>query len=279
MNVKSTRLPPGTGEPNLPESNAPGSITWLMAIIRRLLAPDGCPWDREQTLQSLRPFLLEEAFEVLDAIDEQDPEHHCEELGDLLFQIVFQAELAGLDLERVIQGIGEKLIRRHPHVFGDVEVEDSGQVRANWEAIKKQESAGQRGALDGVPRAMPALQRAHRLSVKAARVGFDWPDLRGVRAKVAEELAEMEQAAATGDPGAMDHELGDLLMAVANWGRKLGLDPEEALRGCNKRFEQRFAHVEAALASQGKTPEESTLEEMEALWLEAKAEEPQEGER
>jgi tetrapyrrole methylase family protein / MazG family protein len=249
----------------------PDSLEWLVGIMHRLLGPDGCPWDKEQTLDSLKPFLLEEAYEVLDAIEEGDPSHHAEELGDLLFQIVFQAELAGLPLTRVIRSIGEKLIRRHPHVFGDLEVGSSQEVIVNWERIKKTERGQDRGVLAGVPRSMPALQRAHRLTRKAARVGFDWPDIPAVRRKVAEELGELDDAVVAQDQSQVVHEMGDLLFSVVNWARKLGLDPEETLRQANGRFERRFAYIEEALASRGKTPADSTLEEMDALWNEGKA--------
>ncbi len=245
----------------------------------RLLAPEGCPWDREQTLQTLKRFLVEEAYEVLDAIDEGDPGHHREELGDLLFQIVFQAQLAGHPLPQIILGIGQKLIRRHPHVFGQVQVESSGQVKANWERIKDQERGGRRGILEGVPRSMPALQRAHKLARKAARVGFDWPDLQGVRAKVQEELAELDRAVQQGEAGAVQHEVGDLLMATANWARKLGVDPEQALARANRRFEARFARVEQALQAQGRGPQDCTLDELEALWQQAKGQEAASGDR
>lgn len=251
--------------------SAPGTQQWLVDIMRRLLAPDGCPWDREQTLESLKPFLLEEAYEVLDAIDEASPEHHVEELGDIFFQIVFQAEVAGHAMSDIIQGIGDKLIRRHPHVFGDVQVDGSGEVLVNWEKIKKAERGGEGGVLQGVPSSMPALPRAHKLTHKAAKVGFDWPDAGGARDKVTEELDELERATAAGDPAEMERELGDLLLAVTNWARKLELDPEAALRGANRRFEARFNHIEATLAERGITPAESTLAEMDALWEEAKA--------
>jgi MazG family protein len=265
---------PPTDDPLQPiDGEAPGTLPWLIAIMQRLLAPDGCPWDREQTLESLRPFLLEEAYEVLDALDEGDTEHHGEELGDLLFQIVFQAELAGQPMTAVIEGIGRKLIRRHPHVFGEVKVESSREVLVNWEQIKTEERGRPRGLLGGVPRAMPALQRAHRLTYKAAKVGFDWPDLASVREKVDEELGELDEAAAGEEQAAVDHELGDLLFAVVNWARKLDLDPEESLLRANRRFERRFAHVEAGLDERGKTPAQSSLEEMDRLWNEAKARE------
>lgn len=249
---------------------ARGSLDWLVAIMARLLAPDGCPWDREQTLASLRPFLLEEAYEVLDALDEGDRDHHAEELGDLLFQIVFQAALAGTALEEVITRIGDKLIRRHPHVFGEVEVTGSEEVVENWQKIKERERGSKRGLLEGLPRAMPALARAHALAGRAAKVGFDWPDLPSVRGKVAEELGELEEASANGDSAAVAHEAGDLLFAVAQLVRKHGLDPEETLRAANTRFEQRFGFIEEGLAARGRTPAESSLEEMDELWDQAK---------
>ena len=251
-------------------SSAPGTLQWLVDIMRRLLAPDGCPWDREQTLESLKPFLLEESYEVLDAIDEQSPAHHREELGDVFFQIVFQAEVAGHAMGDVIQGIGDKLIRRHPHVFGDVQVDGTREVLANWEQIKSEERGGEGGVLSGVPRSMPALPRCLKLTHKAAKVGFDWPDAGGARDKIAEELGELDRAVEGGDTREMDHELGDLLLAVSNWARKLELDPEAALERANRRFERRFGHIEAALAERGKTPARSTLEEMDRLWDEAK---------
>jgi MazG family protein len=252
-------------------------LEWLRQIVRRLLGPGGCPWDREQTPATLKPFLLEEAHEVVDAIDQGEPAHLCEELGDLLFQIVLQAELARLPMEQVIAGIGEKLIRRHPHVFageGQPAI-DTDQVRRNWEKIKQQEhqAHGEHGAvalLQGVPRSMPALRRAQLLGTRAAKVGFDWPDAASVTQKVKEELGELEEAVAGGDPARMDHELGDLLLAVVNWARKLGLDAEDQLQAASRRFVTRFAHVEAELQRRGTRPEQSSLEEMEQLWREAK---------
>jgi tetrapyrrole methylase family protein / MazG family protein len=263
-------MPDDSEKSPLAVTGEPGTLSWLTSIMRCLLGPKGCPWDREQTLETLRPFLVEEAYEVLDAMAEHDPHHHAEELGDLLFQIVFQAELAKLPLEEVITIIGQKLIRRHPHVFGEVTVKDSQQVIVNWERIKQDERGERRGVLEGVPRSMPALQRAHRLTRKAARVGFDWPDLPSVRAKVAEEIGELDDAAAAVDAAQIDHELGDLLFAIVNWARKLELDPEDSLRRANSRFEERFAFVERSLAARGRSPSESTLAEMDALWDEAK---------
>ena len=238
--------------------------------MRRLLGPGGCPWDKEQTLDSIKRFLLEEAYEVVDAIDEGDQQHHCEELGDVLYLLVFQAELAEFELEQVIRGAGEKLIRRHPHVFGEVEVDGTGQVLANWEKIKKAERGHKRRLLDGLPRAMPALQRGHRLTERAAKVGFDWPDVAGARAKVDEELEEADQAVASGDAREVAHELGDLLFSVVNWARKLELDPEELMRQANTRFCQRFAHVEGSVEASGRELNEADLEELDRLWDESK---------
>lgn len=244
----------------------------LVDVMRRLLAPDGCPWDREQTLDTLKPFLLEETYEVLEALESGDPRQHCEELGDLLMQIVFQAELRAAQghftIDDVVHGIAQKLIRRHPHVFGERKLETSAQVLDQWAELKQKEK--KRRTLDGVPVALPALLRATRLTERAAQVGFDWPDAQGPRTKVSEELGELDAATASGDRERMEAELGDLLFATVNLARKLGLDAESALRGATDRFVRRFVHVEDRLAERGKTPKESTLEEMDSLWDEAK---------
>ncbi|HEY3351792.1 MAG TPA: nucleoside triphosphate pyrophosphohydrolase [Polyangia bacterium] len=250
----------------------------LVALMNRLLDPDGgCPWDREQTLEKLRPTLVEETYEVLEAMDDPGPgaAAHCEELGDLLLQIVFQAALRAREgkfgIDDVCRGIVTKLVRRHPHVFGDAQVKDAGEVLANWTRIKATEKAGgPRRALAGVPRAMPQLVRAFRLADKAARVGFDWPSLAEVRAKVTEELAELDEAAASGDQAEMQAELGDLLFALVNYARHAHLDPEEALRGTNARFTARFNYVEDRVRDSGREPHQATLAEMDALWNEAK---------
>jgi len=253
------------------------AIERLLGIMSRLRGPDGCPWDREQTLQTLRPYVLEETYEVLEAIDGGDPREHCEELGDLLLQIVFQAELASeagrFDFADVATAISDKLVSRHPHVFGDAEAKDSETVLRQWVALKREEKrkkGGGESVLEGVPREMPALARADRLTEKASRVGFDWPDAGGAREKLAEELAELDEAVASGDRDAVEHELGDLLFAAANLGRKLGVPPEEALRGAVARFIARFAHVERELARRGVPHGEATLAQMDALWDEAK---------
>jgi len=254
------------------------AIRRLLEIMDKLRDPGGCPWDREQTLRSLTPYLLEEAHEVIEAIEAGDVAHHKEELGDLLFQVVFQARIAReegkFDFADVCDVIAEKLTRRHPHVFGDVEVSGSREVVKNWERIKaderKQKGQEPRSAIGGVPVSLPALVRAERLTEKAGAVGFDWPDARSVLAKVREELEELEQAMEAGAPAQVEHELGDLLFAAANLGRWVKVHPEEALRGTLRRFESRFHHVERELAARGKSPRDSTLAEMDALWNEAK---------
>jgi MazG family protein len=249
----------------------------LLGIMARLRGPGGCPWDREQTLQTLRPYVLEETYEVLEAMASGDPREHCEELGDLLLQIVFQAQLTSeagqFDFADVAKAISDKLVSRHPHVFGDAEAKDSEAVLKQWVALKREEKrkkgAGE-SVLEGVPREMPALARADRLTEKASRIGFDWPDANGAREKLDEELRELDEAVASGDRDAMEHELGDLLFAAANLGRKLGVPPEEALRGAVARFISRFAHVERELGRRGVPHGEATLAQMDALWDEAK---------
>jgi MazG family protein len=266
---------------------AQAAIARLLAIMDKLRDPGGCPWDREQTLRSLTPYLLEEAHEVIEAIEAGDAGHHREELGDLLFQVVFQSRIAReegkFDFAAVCDSIAEKLTRRHPHVFGDVSVSGSREVVKNWERIKaderKAKGEGPRSAIGGVPPALPALVRGERITEKAAAVGFDWPDVKGVLAKVREELGELEEAMshAAGDPasarGEVEHELGDLLFALANLGRFVKVHPEEALRGAVRRFEARFHYIEERLREQGRTPRESTLAEMDAYWNEAKSRE------
>jgi MazG family protein len=250
----------------------------LLAIMARLRGPDGCPWDREQTLSSLRPYVLEETYEVLEAIDSGDSREHCEELGDLLLQIVFQAQLtkeAGqFEFADVAEAISNKLVSRHPHVFGTADVRDAEGVLRQWVALKRKEKeakGGGKSVLEGVPREMPALARAERLTEKASRIGFDWPDAAGARAKVSEELAELDSSIASGDRAAIEHELGDVLFAVANLARKLSLAPEEALRGAVGRFVQRFEHIERGLERAGVPHGKASLEHMDALWEEAKA--------
>lgn len=241
------------------------NLVRLVEVMRRLLGPDGCAWDRAQTKETLRPYVIEEAFEVVDAIDRGNAADLREELGDLLMQIVFLAELGraagSFDLDDVIEGIAQKLVRRHPHVFGD------GEVRS-WEEIKAEEKAG-RGTLEGVPVAMPALLRAVRIGEKAARVGYDWPDAEGVRAKIDEELRELDEAEGR---ERQEEELGDLLFAIASWARKREIDPEAALRRALDRFRERFARVEQRASADGVSLEELDPEELERRWQAAKAE-------
>ncbi len=259
-------------------SRAQAAIERLLSIMERLRGPQGCPWDREQTLKTLRPYVLEETYEVLEAIDAGDPREHREELGDLLLQIVFQAQLmkeeGRFDFADVAESISSKLVSRHPHVFGNADAKDAEAVLRQWAALKREEKRAKgRGesVLEGVPREMPALARADRLTEKASRIGFDWPDAGGARAKVAEEIAELDEAIARGDADATEHELGDALFALANLSRKLGVAPEEALRAAVARFVDRFSHVERELARRGVPHGRATLAEMDALWDEAKA--------
>jgi MazG family protein len=263
-----------------PPADAPpgAAMHRLVLVMERLLGPGGCPWDREQTLDSLRPFLVEETYEVLDALARGDAAGHCEELGDLLMQVVFHAALrraeGAFDFDAVATGIADKLVRRHPHVFGDVTgVETAAEVLAQWDAIKAREkaAAGARPGriLDGV-KPGPALARAQRLGAKAAAVGFDWPTWEGTLAKVEEEVHEVRAAAAGELPAARHHEVGDLLLACVSVARKLGVDAEAALTDATARFQRRFEHVEDRLRERGRAPSESTLEEMDALWTEAK---------
>ncbi len=259
------------------------SFAELNAIMDRLLSDTGCPWDRQQTLTSLKGYLLEETYEVLEAIDQGDPDHHREELGDLLFQVVFQAAIRKREerftIDEVVTGIAQKLVRRHPHVFGDEQADNPEQVRDKWAELKKEEAAQKgerRRTLDGVPPALPALLRATRITQKAAGVGFDWEAPAGARDKIAEELAELDEAVAEGDKTAIASELGDLLLAAVNYARLLGVDAEDALGGAIGRFTGRFSYVEDRLAEQGQRPADRNLEELEALWGEAKRKLPTE---
>jgi MazG family protein len=252
------------------------SFARLVSIMDKLLAPDGCPWDREQTLDTLRPFLVEESYEVLDALERGDVAGHCEELGDLMMQIVFHAAIrraeGAFSIDQVCDGISDKLVRRHPHVFADASASDAKEVLVQWEKIKEAEKAGAgpRRTLDGVPVGLPALARAQKLGGKAGKVGFDWGGWEGSLAKVREEVGEIEEAAGRGDAAAAHHELGDLLFAVVNLARKLDVDAEQALRDASAKFSRRFAFVEDRLAERGRLPKESNLEEMDGLWNDAK---------
>jgi MazG family protein len=259
-------------------SPAQAAVERLLSIMERLRGPQGCPWDREQTLKTLRPYVLEETYEVLEAIDAGDVREHCTELGDLLLQIVFQAQLrkeeGAFDFADVANAISDKLVSRHPHVFGDADAKDADAVLRQWAALKREErrkKGGGESVLEGVPREMPALARADRLTEKASRIGFDWPDAAGARAKLVEELGELDEAIASGDREHLEHELGDALFALANLSRKLEIPPEEALRGALARFVSRFTHVERELARRGVAHGQATLAEMDAIWDEAKA--------
>ena len=250
----------------------------LVQIMARLRGENGCPWDREQTHASIKPYLLEETYEVLESIDENDPAKLEEELGDLALQVVFHAQMAdeaGLfTIADVLRGINEKLRRRHPHIFGDVKADTAQEVLFNWEQIKKLErekAQGRASLLDGVPRELPALLRAHRLQEKASRVGFDWNEARQVFQKVEEELAELRAAMEGEQPDRMEAELGDLLFSLVNLGRFIAVNPEEALRKTIARFIARFQYIEEELARRGTAPGQVTIEEMDALWAEAKA--------
>ncbi|WP_439471037.1 nucleoside triphosphate pyrophosphohydrolase [Brevundimonas sp.] len=254
-------------------------IDRLNAIMARLRAPvGGCPWDMEQTFETIAPYTLEEAYEVADAIERKDWTELKSELGDLLFQVVFHARMAeeqGLFVfDDVAEAIADKLERRHPHVFGDEAAKADGAAqKARWEDIKAAERAAkaQHGVLDDVPVGLPALARAAKLTKRAARVGFDWPSTDEVFDKLHEEVAELRAEIAAGDLDKAKGEVGDLLFVVANLARKLGVEPEDALRGSNAKFVRRFGFIEAELAKAGKTPEQSDLAEMDGLWDAAKA--------
>jgi nucleoside triphosphate diphosphatase len=261
----------------------------IMAALRDPVA--GCPWDVEQTFASIAPFTIEEAYEVADAVERGSTEDLREELGDLLLQIVFHARMAEeadmFDFGGVVEAITAKLIRRHPHVFGAANAASSVAVNALWGQIKAEEkrvksesrakhgltSEAPSGALDGVPLALPALSRAMKLQEKAGKVGFDWNDVHAVLAKVGEEIAEVEAEITAGSAQSLSAEVGDLLFAVVNVARHLKVDPEAALRGANAKFERRFAHIENRLAERGQAPENASLDELESLWVEAKAKE------
>ena len=250
----------------------------LLAVCRRLRGPDGCPWDRKQTLESMTPYLTEEAAEAVEAIGNGDKDHAAEELGDLAFLVIFCLELTGerwgVGLAESFERAAAKLIRRHPHVYGDAKVADGDAAYRQWQEIKQAEKQGAKPSLLGEqPKGLPALTAAFRLQEKAAAVGFDWPTPEGPLAKVREETDEVAQALSvdTGDTTPeLARELGDLLFAVVNLSRKLGVDPERELRATMHRFRERFLHIERRLAEQGRTPLQSDLEEMDRYWEEAK---------
>ncbi len=261
-----------------PSPDASHPVFRLLEIMDRLRDPaGGCAWDLEQTFATIAPYTVEEAYEVADAIERNDLKDLKEELGDLLFQVAFHARMAkeqgAFDFADVATAISDKMIRRHPHVFGDVSHRTAGEQTVAWEVLKQQERAGKErhGILDDVPVGLPALTRAVKLSKRAARVGFVWPSVNEVLDKLDEEVAELKAEVAGGDIEKLRGELGDVLFVIANLARTLDIEPEDALRATNAKFVRRFGFIEAALAERGKTPEMSDLAEMDALWDEAKA--------
>lgn len=247
------------------------SLQRLREIVRRLRAPDGCPWDREQTHASLKPHLLEECYELLEAIDAGDNDHLREELGDLLLQVMLHAQIAGdegrFTLDDVAGDLADKLVRRHPHVFGENRLPDSDAVLKQWDQLKQAEKTERRSVLDGVPPHLPALARAQKLQAKAARVGFDWPDATGALAKVREELGEVVEAQVT----ELEDEMGDLLFAVVNYARKRKVDAEQALLSAARKFSDRFHAVEELAYARGLDVKAMSLDHLDALWDEVKA--------
>jgi len=258
------------------------NIEKLVALVARLRGENGCPWDREQTHETLKPMLVEETFETLDALDSGVPADLKDELGDLLFQIVFHAQIARekgeFDLGDVIDRSYEKMTRRHPHIFGAADMKTSEDVLKNWEDIKAAEkgiasssrSDSERSLLDGIPKKIPALYRAYQMTAKAARVGFDWRHLEDVLKKLDEEAEELEDAVSRGDREQIAGEIGDLLFVAVNIARTLGVDPETALERSNRKFEKRFRFIETAIKQQGRELKDASLAEMDALWDEAK---------
>jgi MazG family protein len=250
----------------------------LVEIMARLRAPGGCPWDREQTFDTIKPYLLEETYEVMDAIDARDWPELAGELGDLLLQSVFFSQMAAeqnlFSIADALDAINEKLIRRHPHIFGEQTARSADDVRRIWGEVKAEEKKqkGEQGSglLESVPRALPALVEAQQLTTRAAHVGFDWDSPEQVLEKLHEELAEFDAARRGAAPEELEGELGDLLFVLVNLARFVKVDPEQALRKTNAKFRQRFGYIERKLGEQGKSPEEATLAEMDALWEEAK---------
>ena len=248
----------------------------LINLMTTLRGPGGCPWDREQKLPDLKPHVIEEAYEVVDAIDRDDRHALLEEVGDLLLEAVFIAEITreegSFDIYDCITAIHDKLVRRHPHVFSDALAEDAGQVLVNWEKLKNEErKAENKSVLSGVPRAMPALLKGSRLTEKASRVGFDWRRTEDVFEKLDEEIAELREAVKRKEKTEIEEEIGDLLFTMANIARKLDVNPEEALQGTNRKFMRRFESMESTVRAQGRNLDQLTLEEMDGLWEVAKA--------
>ena len=243
----------------------------LLEIIARLRAPDGCPWDREQTHQSLAPNLIEECYEVLETLDSRDTSKLCQELGDVLMQVVLHSQIAAesgeFTINDVIKSISAKLIHRHPHVFGETRMKNSQEVVHNWEVLKRQERPAGTALLSGVPKNMPALAYAQAIQLRAANVGFDWPDIEGVIDKVAEEVNELKEAPSTSEK---ENEFGDLLFTLVNVARRMHIDPETALRHANGRFYERFSRMEEICRGRGLSLDRMSLSEKDALWEEAK---------
>jgi MazG family protein len=252
----------------------------LLEIMARLRRPkDGCPWDLEQTLDSIKPHLIEEAYEALDAMESGNRDHLAEELGDVLLQIVFQSQIAAqegsFNFADVARGISDKLVRRHPHIFGDVKVADSKEVLRNWEAIKKTEKKARESVLDGVPKHIPPLHRAYQLQKRAARVGFDWSDIQDVYAKLDEEIVELKDAVARRDRKHIIEEIGDLLFSVVNIARFVKVDPAYALDCTNAKFSRRFRIVESEIVASGRKLKDCTLAQMDEIWNRLRAEDKQ----
>ncbi len=248
-----------------------GTFDAFCNIVAKLRAPEGCPWDRKQTHESLKPYLIEEAYETLQTLDDGDTEKLCEELGDLLLQIGLHAQIAEesgeFEMSDILRHINEKLIRRHPHVFGDVEVADENEVRLNWEEIKRSEGKVEKSILDGIPKSIPALAYSQIMQQRASRIGFDWNGIDGVLDKVSEELEEIRQAETHQE---RVNEFGDLLMALANAARWMEIDLESALRQANERFYERFAYMEEASENRNISMNGLPIEDLDALWEEAK---------
>jgi len=269
-------------QPSPASAEAGALFARFVELIARLRAPGGCPWDREQTHDTVKPMTIEEAYEVAHAIDEKDDEELLGELGDLLLQVVFHASIAeergAFRLRQVVERVSEKMVRRHPHVFGDDDASTSGEVLRSWEAIKSRERQAKgkddESMLDSVHRGLPAVMEAFQMTTKVARVGFDWANADSALVKLDEEVLELREAVkARTDPGAIAEEVGDLLFVAVNVARLAGVDPESALKAANRKFRRRFRHIEERLRADGRGPADSTLEEMDRLWDEAKREE------
>jgi len=248
----------------------------LVEIVKTLRTPEGCPWDREQNLYSIKNHFLEEAFELVDALDNEDIENIREELGDVIFHVVFHAVMAEeeghFDLSSVLDEINEKLIRRHPHVFGDMGSINTEEVIVNWEKIKDKEKEKKRNnsILDDIPNSFPSIQRSIKMQERVRKVGFDWPDMEDCMSKVNEEIDEFKEAISKGSTDEIEHELGDVFFSLINISRFLKINPDEALRKANNRFQKRFSYIEQQLLAKGISSEEANLEQMEELWKEAK---------